>query len=321
MRNVVMVLVTLVLAGCGGGAEAGNPRLPDGLETLLVAPVDANAWVYLHPREPVNIFESALATEPSGDSRDRHEVAALEAIAMDLDNDHALRVTFERDSSAEHVASLAKSSLDSAAQDWVIVNGEELAIGRGVGAWGDGLREAWDLGERIALHEQYGDFWELLQLMPDNPPARPVAAGFARNVSDMIDQMLEAKDTAMPGLTDGFGLLRIGLVAFVGYADELGDLPGGSGGAILRDLDAGAVFVVSSGYPGFVVDLAFNRLSSGSGLVEVEVAGDTANYREVNPDFQLMIKTFGTTVFFAVGPTRERTEALMASVILTQETR
>jgi hypothetical protein len=323
MRQVAMILVTLVLAGCGGGAEADNPRLPDGLDTLLVAPMNANAWVYLHPRESINIFEDAFAGGPPGDSGDRarHKITALEAVAMELDVDHAVRVTFERDSSAERIAdSLTMNARDSAAGDWVIVRGGELALGS-TGDWGDDVRKAWETEERVSLPEQYSDFWDLLQLMPDNPPARPVAAGFALHVADLIDQMLQAKGTAMPGLTDGFGLLRVGLVAFVGYSDELGDLPGGSTGAILRELDVGAVFVVRSGYPGFVVDLAFNRLSSGSGLVKIDVADDTANYREVNPDFQLMIKTFGTTVFFAVGPTRERTEALMASVIRTQATR
>ena len=317
----IVVCFSLPLAACGGSTQTGNPRLPDGLDSLRVAPVDANAYVYVRPQDPVTVLEDAFPGSPATDrgGATAHAVESLEAVARDLGADQAVRLTFELEGSAERVFGRVMGASDRAPGDWASVDGRSVAIGRAGGPWGVSVRLAWQTDTRVPLAEQYADFWELLQQMPDNPPARPVAAGFVLDVSDLIDRLLAAKGIAMPGLTDGLGLMRIGPVAFVGYSDGLRSLPGGSAGAILADLDAAAIFLTESGYPGFLIGPAFDQLSRGSGLVEVDVAEDTANYREVNPDFHLMVKTFGSTFFFSVGPTRERAQALMASVIRSRE--
>jgi hypothetical protein len=309
----------MLLAACGG-TEDGNPQLPDGLETLMVVPVDANAYVYLHPPEPVVLFEDAFTGGDitSSDLHVVHQVESLEGVVHDLGSDQALRVTFRLDHDAERVAEAALSVADSAAGDWVAVDDRHMALGRASGPWGESIRDAWASDRLVPVKEQYEDFWELLKLMPPDSPMRPVAAGFARDVGDLIDQLLASRGTPMPGLTDGFGFLRIGPIAFVGYSDQLGDLPGGATGSILRDLNAGLIAVTQSGYPGFIVDFTFNNLSGGSGLEEVEIGDSSALYREVSPDFHLTIKTFGSTFFFTAAATREQASALMASVIRSQ---
>jgi len=314
-----LAVFALLLTACGG-TDDGNPQLPEGLDTQMVAPVDANAYFYLHPPEPVVLVEDAFTGGDvmSTDLHVIHQVESMEGIVRDLGVDQALRVTFRLDHGAERVAEAALSVADNAGVDWVSFEDRHLSLGRASGPWGESLREAWASDNLVPIQEQYEDAWELLKLMPPDPPMRPIAAGFARDVAGLVDQLLASRGTSMPGLTDGFGFLRIGPIAFVGYSDQLGDLPGGATGSILRDLNVGLIAVTQSGYPGFIVDFTFNNLSGGSGLVEVEIGESSASYREVSPDFHLTIKTFGSTFFFTAASTRKQALALMASVIASQ---
>jgi hypothetical protein len=314
-----LAIFALLLAACGDTGD-GNPQLPDGLETQMVAPVDANAYLYLHPPEPVGLVKNAFT---GGDVTSTalhviHQVESMEGIVRDLGVDQALRVTFRLAHNAERGFGDALSVADSAGGDWVSFEDRHLSLGRAGSPWGESLREAWATDNRVPIQEQYQDFWELLKLMPPDPPTRPIAAGFARDVAGLVDQLLASRGTPMPGLTDGLGFLRIGPIAFVGYSEQLGDLPGGASGGMLRDLNAGLIAVTQSGYPGLIVGFTFNNLSGGSGLIEVAIGDSSASYREVSPDFHLTIKTFGSTFFFTAASTREQALALMASVIASQ---
>ena len=308
----IAIAALLTLAACGGAAS-GEPTLPDGLDAFGAIDVDSNALTYVLPGTGVTLSASAFGGTPE----EALAVESMELLLRDPGVEYAMRVRFADADTAERAAALARADAEDSS-DWVDVDGAALSVGRSERAWGAEVREAWASGERRPISEVHSDFWDRLRLMPENPPARPVAAGFVRNVSDLLDRLLEAGHTDAPGLSDALGFARVGSVAFVGYSDTLTSIPGASSGAILRELDAGVIFVAQGGYPGFVIDLLFRQFASGAGLGPVDVEGQRVSYRVINADLHLMVKNFGPTFFFAAGPTRARTQELMASVIRSQ---
>ena len=312
---LLAMTIGALLAACGGAAS-GEPALPDGLDASGAIDVDTNALTYVLPGAGAALLASAFGGAPS----ETLAVERMELLLRDPGVEYAMRIRFADADTAERAAALARADTEGS-NDWVDVDGATLSVGRSEREWRAEVREAWASGERRPFSEGHSDFWDRLRLMPENPPARPVAAGFVRNVSDLLDRLLEAGHTDAPGLSDALGFARVGSVAFVGYSDTLTSIPGESSGAILRELDTGVIFVAQGGYPGFVIDLLFRQFASGAGLGPVDVEGQHVSYRVINADLHLMVKNFGPTFFFAAGPTRARTQELMASVIQSQASR
>ncbi len=178
------------------------------------------------------------------------------------------------------------------------------------------LEAAWSSDNTITVlvQERFPSFWDDLQLAPADPPAPPFAAGFVRNVGELLDTLIASSGVAVPSLSDALALVRVGEITFVGYANDITSLPSSVGPGVLRDLDASVLAIANSSYPAPVVGQVFEGFAGALGLTPIDVSGRTAHVRALTPQIDLAVLRQGPTLYFALAPTRAQTEALIASI-------
>ena len=314
-----VALGTLVaLAGCATSARGGDPALPSGFEALGMPDVDANALFYAHPGTPVDI---PLGVFGATDLVAGASVVSVESLVNDPDREYAARVEFVDEATAQDVGEVAGSIAGGDPTRWARVEGRFVFAGRSDTGWGDDLRDAWADGVRVAIVARYPDVWETARLLPEDPPSPPVAVGFARNVTGMLDATLAATDVSLPGLASALSLIRADVIAFVVYDADVSDLPERLTREALRGSGIGVIGVSQAGYPGVVVGFLFDRFAETAGLEATEFRGTDALYRVVEGDLHLMVKAYGSSIYLFAAPTRAGAEALVLAVVRSQEAR
>ena len=313
-----LVLGALLLAACAA-AKPGEPALPAGFVELGLPPVDVNAAVYFNSGGPVS-FPLSIFGDTSGDD-DGIQVSTVEGLINDPEGQVAIRAEFIDEANASRAAGVALRVASGSEDAWADRDGNFIAVGRARDEWSAVLRPAWITGERESIEERHPLIWDSLRLLPEEPPAPPVAAGFVRNVADLLDQILEDSNVSFPGLTDALGLIRVESVGFAGYANDVTDIPTSPTLAALRELDAGLLAVSEAGYPGTVVDFLYDRFVERAELTTEELDGETVQYRAIDGDLHLMVKNYGSSFFFAFSSTKGGVEELIRSVIKSQESR
>jgi hypothetical protein len=310
----VVPLSAVVLAGCTTGVVAGDPALPEGFEAWGAPNVELNAYFYAATGN--DLVVPADAFRDASGSQSTVSITTIEAAALTPAQDYGLSLAF---ASAEDAA-LAYELIEDHTEDfrWIQRDGASLMVGAGEEGWAEALRVAWLDDERLAIEEQYGGVWEVIRLLPQEAPATPVAAGFVRSVPENIEDFLALQGVDVPRLADAFEFIKVEEVAFVVYSDDLDMLPVTSGIAGFRELDVGVVAVVQAGYPGFVVDLLLGSFANRIGLETVKVEGRQVRYRGLDGEAYLMMVSYGSSLFFALSPTREGVEELIRAVIANQ---
>ena len=307
-----------LIAACGGNAKLGDPALPPGFVESGIPSVRINAYGYADAGAPVCVPVSAFS-DPGGGS-DCLTALRIVSLVNDPASDYATLTAFADEATAERAAVIAAADIAGKPNHWVHVIGSSVALGRSKGEWGDGVIDAWSSGAGAAIEKQDSGAWEALRLFPEKPTAAPVAAGFVRNVADLMDHLLDSTGVGLPGLADGLSLVRVDSVAYVVYADEVSTLPEAPSRGALRELDAGVLAAAQSGYPGFIVDMMFPNFVEQSGLAKIDVGGVLAHHRTVH-DLHLLLKHYGPTIFIALSPSREGVEELLRSVTASQAAR
>ena len=310
------VLVTL--SACATSAKGGDPALPAGFEDLGMPDVDTNALFYARAAMPVDI---PLGVFGATDLVAGASVVSVESLVNDPDREYAVRVEFVDEATAQDVGDVALSVVGDDTTRWARVDGRFVIAGRADTAWGDDVRDAWAGGDRVTIAERYPGVWETARLLPEDPPSPPVAVGFARNVSDLLDATLAATAVSLPGMASALSLIRADVIAFAAYAADPSGLPERLTRDALRESGIGVIGVSQAGYPGFVVGFLFDQFAETAGLEETEFGGTDALYRVVEGDLHLMVKAYGSTIYLFAAPTRAGAEALVLAVVRSQETR
>ena len=277
-----------------------------------------NAYGYADAGAPVCVPVSAFG-DPGGGS-DCLTALRVVSLVNDPTSDYATLTEFADEATAERAAVIAAADIAGKPDHWVHVIGSSVALGRSEGEWGDEVVDVWTSGAGAAIEKQDSGVWEALRLFPEKPAAAPVAAGFVRNVADLMDHLLDSTGIGLPGLADGLSLVRVDSVAYVVYANEVSMLPEAPSRGALRELDAGVLAAAQSGYPGFIVDMMFPNFVEQSGLAKIDVGGVLAHHRTVH-NLHLLLKHYGPTIFIALSPTRQGVEELLRSVTASQAAR
>ena len=168
--------------------------------------------------------------------------------------------------------------------------------------------------EGAGIRERYPEIWEVMQLLPSRPPARPVAAGFARNLSVAIRMLLERTVGGFPGLGEGLPLARLHTTVFAVYAEEMEALPAGITVGVLQELGLGVVAVTRSEYPGPVLSVVLEGIADGGGLERVRIGGSTLYYQH-SEAVHLMTKQHGSALYVVLASTREGAQQLVQTVL------
>ena len=315
----VVLLLVLLLTGCSPTLAPTTPKLPPGFLEIRVPGGDLSAYLYLSQESPI-----AISLARFGDP-----VRALERLPLigkivpevgidslaawvgpDLDS-FGVRVMFQQKlwAQAAEVMLLGRDEVTRWREDG------ELYLVRGTGGWADAMKLALQSGDASRLQGAHPDIWELMSLLPEQPSMDPVAAGFVRADSDLMDSLSVKAGLDIGGIAQAFGAINVTDVAFVAYADAPLALPMEIGPDFFNKAGVGAIFVMRSTYPGFLlsffIDNFADRLELEKGSV---VSGQDVLVREFK-DVHLVVKALGNTIFLSLAPSRVQAEALMASAL------
>ena len=76
--------------------------------------------------------------------------------------------------------------------------------------------------------------------------------------------------------------------------------------------------VAEAGYPTFVLRFLLGRFAERGGLVEVDIDGEVAYHKEIEDGLHLLVKSFGSTMYFGVATSRADVDEVILSVIESQ---
>jgi hypothetical protein len=305
----------LVLLAACQTIEPGDPALPNGFLDAGIPDVELSVYAYVDPGYEITVPVTVLAhnieiTEDVGGTR------VIAATHTDLESLGA-RVDFNNADTAELVLQIAEeqAATSPTGLPWLYRDGRSISVVEGETAWAKEMQEAFVSGATVNFQETYPETWEVMRLLPADPPAPAVAAGFVRNVSDLIEGILQRQDISAPGLDSALGLVRVDNVAFAAYANHLDSLPTDINDLDLEQTDMGVIAVAKAGYPGLVINAMLNTFASRAGLEDITIGDEEARYRNLDNKAHLVLKNFGGVLYFALSPTREGAERLIQSVI------
>ena len=285
--------------------DASPSALPLGMRTALVPPVSADAYVHVWPPGDATFSSEALGVD---------EMTLKSADVLLAQGSNGIAGRFVTSTRGD-----AGPPRDVAGR-WSDAGPTSLRFGP-YSSWGEQVRDTWNRESSRTFAEQFPGAWRDLQSMPENPPAKPIAAGFVRNFGQLLEHLIGKAGVSVPDLASGLSLVRINRIAFVAYADEFSELPEHVGPSVLRDLNVSILAVADSPYPSAVVGWVFDGFVSSLGLSRISVAGVSAHQRQLTDDIYVVVLRDNTKLFFAMASSRTKAAALITAVITTRNAR
>ena len=313
-----MVSGVLLLAGCSPSLVKGTPKLPPGFLEAPVPEGDLSAYLFLAQESPITIPLARFGDPAMAANNPRFleipETVGINWLALavgpDLDSFGGV-IAFNRDLLAEMAGDLVFGKPEvSASRD-----GKQLTLVRGTGGWADAMKVALRSGDVSSFQDAYPDSWELLRLLPENPPMDPVAAGFTKVDSTLLDSLASKAGLGLSGLGQALGSINVTNIVYAAYTNEPLNLPEEFGRDYLEESGVGAVFVAQSSYPGFLLGFFLNTFADSIGLeTGTEVSGQDVLSREEG-EMHLLVKPVGSIIFLVLASSSQDAELLMASVL------
>ena len=288
--------------------------MPVGFHEAKLPDADVLGYLYVDPGRPMTIPPEAF-TDLSIAGEQVH-LRRMVGLMGDEPVQLGVRIEFADEGEARLASDWIAAR--SAAPTRLGLHGPYISLAWGGEQWASTLLGQWESNAGLTLQERYPEVWEVVQLLPSQPPAAPVAAGFARDLSTGIGLLLEMTGVTTAGLEEALTLVRLKPLAYAVYANDLDTLPVELTGGTLRQMDLGVVAVTRSEYPGFVVGAMLDGIEGGNGLERVKIGSRTFYYRQMAEEIHLMIKNYGSALYLALAPSRDAARQLMEAVMADQ---
>lgn len=305
----VVVIVPLIAVALTWGDRAlpGADPLPPKFADWRMPDVETNVAALLRPDAPLPLRS---LTDETGTP-----ITEAEGLALGPGGRYAMRLRFANPEDAQAAARRVDFG------GWKGRDGAALSVTGWDEEWGLTARTAWARDVRVAWREREPGVWRGWSLLPDDPPAPPIAFGFVRNRSDLTERMLREAGLSAGSLGSALGFARVDVAAFAVYG-EMASLPYNRGADFLRDADVGVLAVAESAYPGVALRLAFGALASRAGFARADVDGQEAYYRAFEErGVHLMMTRYGRTIYAAMAQSKDNAESLVRSVEESQRSR
>ncbi|MFH1141119.1 MAG: hypothetical protein V1724_05520 [Chloroflexota bacterium] len=309
----LLMMASLLWTGCSQGPSPTNPALPPGFTEAQVPAGDISAYLYVSQDSPVTIPTERFGNV-QGIAHELAHVLQVRGLALwtgqSVDS-FAGNVKFAEESSAE----IAQTLLSGVADVKSSRDGVTLKLVSGSGEWAEGMESALKANQGSPFKDAYPAIWDLLHLMPEAPPGKPVAVGFVHVNEQLMNSLATQANLDLSGVGQAFGAANVSDIAFIAYAESPLALPNMVGPDYFKQAGLGAVFVARSSYPGFVLSFFLGSFADRVGLEKgPTVKGQEVLVKEIE-GAHLMVATLGNTFFVALAPTREKAEALMTSAL------
>ena len=303
------VLIVLFLAARSPTLLETDPMLPPGFEEARLPDGDFNAYLYVSHSAPVAMPLEAFGESASPSAQPDLELSSLGAwVGPNLDS-FGSKVEFQQQVQAQ----AAEMVLADDVEKWR--EGGTLRLVRGQGAWADDVETAMRAGDGVTFKDKYEDVWKLLRLLPEEPPLEPVAAGFIRADSDLLDSLTSKAGLDLGGLGQALGTINVEDIAYTAYADDELRLPEHVDSEFVRSSGIAAVFVARSSYPGFILGFFLNAFADRVDLQsDTRIAGEDVLSRDMDGVY-LLVKPLGSAIFIVVASEEQNSRKLMESVL------
>ena len=315
---LVAMVAALFLIGCASNPEPGTPKLPPGFLQAEIPAGDLFGYLYVSQDPPATISLNLLGDLRAASLIDSASAASVDVGIGDLAawvgptlDAFGGRMTFSESVSTE----VAVRVLSSQGEVDVWRDGRRVLFVRGYGDWSIGVNAALRSGNTRRFQDAYPETWELMGLLPADPPVEPVAAGFSRVSGGTLGEISLKTGLDLGSLSQAFGAINVTEIVFAAYADDTIAIPAQIDRDFLTESRVGAVIVARSTYPGFILSFFLNSFSDQIGLTEgPTIHGEEVLARELD-GVHLLVKPIGNTIFLSIAPSRAMAEALMASAI------
>ena len=317
---VVSLLLLVVATACSSSVKPGNPLLPPGFFESQVPDVELNAYVYVGHNQEISI---PLAGFGRGDSSDgATSLLALGHLGMWIGHSvDAFGGTFQF--TGEGDAGRAAQRLQGEAGEqgggvWQHQVGSTITWVEGETAWAQELRAILEERRMSSLQLAYPRLWELMRLLPEEPPASSVAAGFLRVNEELLESVLGKAGVDLQGIAPALGFIGVENAVFGVYRQGPLKLPQRMTEEFIKESGASAVLIARSGYPGFMLSFMLGSFAGRAGLEKTQ-GGDEALWHRTVGDLHLVVKNIGNTVYLSVAGERKDAEALLLSALALQK--
>ncbi|MBI2165282.1 MAG: hypothetical protein HYU29_02620 [Chloroflexi bacterium] len=309
------VAIMGLLDACAVGPAPGNPMFPPGFAEAALPDVEVRGYLYVVPPRPLPVNVGQFVKGGARRSGEGDHVALRRAIlwaGMTADQFGA-RVELSGAGEAQLVRSLIEESGEARAL-WLDVREDTLTLAGGAGPWVDSLKESLARGGGVSLQTKDPEVWQLLRLLPETPPMRPVAAGFVLLERGLIEMVAETIGVDSSPVIDALSSARVEVAAFAVYSEVPVAVPQKLDMEFIRDLGAEAVVVTRSGYPSFILGIFFDSAIKGSNMERYDLEGDTVYHTVLDGEIHLIVRRWGNVIYAAVAPAKEKAERLMISL-------
>ncbi len=302
------------MGACTPNPESGMPKLPPG---FLEAQIPAGD-LYLSQDPPSTISLNLLGDIQATSLADLSASVSVDVSVSDMAawigpniDTYGGRVSFNESVSADVAVTVLSSHMDID----VWREGSHVLFVRGGGEWADGIKGALQSGDTQRFQDAYPDTWELMGLLPSEPPVEPMAAGFSSTSGNIMDDIAAKTGLNLGDLGEAFGAINVTEVVFAAYAGNAITIPGQINRDFLSNSRVGGIIVARSTYPGAILSFFLDSFSDQIGLGDgPTISGQEVLSRE-SDGVHLLLTTLGNTIFLSIAPSKAMAEALMASAI------
>ena len=313
------MMATLLLTACSTDVSRTNPALPPGFQETQVPTGEIPAYLYIGQDSTVTIPTERFVNTEEIDESIRQtfvipqilEVSGLSLWTNSSLDSSARSVTFPDDKTAKLVQTLMSNRRDMrGTTSWR--DGMTVNLVSGSGDWAGNIERALKANQRSPFNEAYPVIWDLLHIMPESAPGKPVGVGFVHVNDALMTSLASNAGLNLSGIGQAFGAANVSDIAFVAYAESPLTLPMTVGPDYFKEAGLGAVFVARSTYPGFVLSFFLGSFADRAGLDQgPTVKGQQVLVKELEGAY-LMVATVGSTFFVTLAPTREMAEVLIS---------
>ena len=308
---LVTAFIILVLTSGGQEKPPGNPALPQGFQEAPLVEANINAYVYLRQDEPFTLDTGLFGQPEILPGLPQHaEVDGLSLFVGGHISTFGGIVEFSPGEGVENIASRSDGHTFVSSQPG---SDTDLLLFQSDNTWADILEFSAVSDNAVSLDDRYPETWELMGWLPASPPSKPIAAGFLRPQSSILELSSTRAGINMRGLDQALGFFRLGDMAFGVYSDDPLDVPKRVNLGFLSGSGVSALLVARSGYPGWIVSLAMSVMGGRVDLDKVKVGDTTFRYRDID-GLHLFLHRKGSVLFAAVSTDRPAAEALIQSV-------
>ena len=309
-----IVISTALSLSCSSIPEGNNPALPLGFETAPLPDVALNGYLYLDGSHLSGIKLVDLIPDftPPPDLSGEISLKRLSVwLGTGIDS-LGIGVEFTDRKTAE----LIEAALQAAnIQTRHYLQHDTIYVVKGRGEWAEALFSALREARFVRMSDTYVVPWKLLRLLPGDPPAKPIAAGFGVLNPLLLERMERDVDANVVLVRSIMSTARARNLAFALYPGRpLQGLPS-LNDTFLTETELSGIMVTRSSYPGFLVSFIFGRVGTPSGLTRVSLSDGSEDLFHFSPSqgSHFMIKNRGNIFTISLASNKEAAEDLIKS--------